>query len=241
MKPEIRVFPDINTFSRAAAGEIVALARRAVAERGRFSLVLSGGTTPRILYNLLATEYSDKIPWEAVHLFFGDERFVPKDDPESNFAMADEALISKIQIPEGNIHPVPTHAGSPGEAAQRYEREIKKFLGEGTFDLVLLGMGDDGHTASLFPGNPVLEERERWVAAVEAPGSYRTRQRVTMTLPLINRAGKVFFLVAGEEKREVLEAIMGDPGGAKRLYPAALVSCEGGVEWFVDRAALKKG
>jgi 6-phosphogluconolactonase len=236
MKLEIRIFPDINALSKAAAEEIVQLVNDAVKARGRFTLALSGGATPRTLYNLLATEYSDKIPWESVHLFFGDERFVPQDDPESNFAMAYDALISKVPIQERNVHPVPTDAGSPEAAAQRYEGEIKGFLGEDTFDLVLLGMGEDGHTASLFPGDPVLEEGKRWVAAVEAPASYRTRQRVTMTLPLINRARKVFFLVAGEKKGEVLGTIIDRPDMAEKLYPAARVWANR-VEWFVDKAA----
>lgn len=238
---EIEVFPDREALSRAAAEALCREAQRAVEGRGRFALALSGGRTPRRLYELLAHEYREKLPWERVHLFWGDERLVPPDHPESNYALAREALLSQIEIPPENVHRVPVGLGPPGErvVAEAYERDLRSFFaGEGAlFDLVLLGVGADGHTASLFPGEPALEERECWVRAVLAPPNYGIRQRITLTLPALNRARAAFFLVAGAEKRRVVREILQAPEEAERRHPAARVRPLERALWFLDAAA----
>lgn len=186
-------FPGIGEMSRAAAILISRLAGDRVEKNGRFTLVLSGGRTPRVLYEMLsASPFLDEIPWEETHLFWGDERFVPRDHPQSNYLMAQSALISRVPLPTENVHPVPVEEGTLGEAASTYEEHLRGFLGvpfgappNPSFDVVLLGMGADGHTASLFPGDPVLEERERWVASLRAPEGYQARDRVTLTLPVM--------------------------------------------------------
>ncbi|MEE9594790.1 MAG: 6-phosphogluconolactonase, partial [Candidatus Hydrothermarchaeales archaeon] len=175
VEPEVRVYPDLNSASRAAAEELVKLIIDSVNESGRFSIALSGGNTTRTLYALLADEYSDQIPWGSVHIFWGDERYVSKNHADSNYGMANQALLSKVSIPSQNVHRIQTEMESPDKAASSYERVLREFFHSAqadesapTFDLTLLGVGNDGHTASLFPGDPVLKERERWVAAVNA-------------------------------------------------------------------------
>lgn len=223
--------------SGALALEILGRCMDAVSDRGRFSLVLAGGGTPQLLYTLLATEYRDAIPWDKVHLFWGDERFVLHDDPESNFKMVMDTLISKVPIPVNNIHPIPTEIETPRGAARKYGMQLKRFLGRvGTFDVVLLGIGSDGHTASLFPGDPVLKEKKKRAAAVEAPEGYTTKDRITLTLPVINAARNIFVLAGGKGKGEVLKAIVEDQEEAGEHYPAALV--KGNVEWYVDEDAV---
>lgn len=243
---EIHVYPDLESLSRTAAERLIDRAQEAVAGHGRFSLSLAGGTTPRTLYQLLAGEYRDQIPWSRVHLFWGDERCVPPDHPDSNFAMVDEALISKVPLPPENVHRIPTE--KPVETvAEAYEQTLREFFQPApatsfpAFDLILLGMGEDGHTASLFPDGSALEERERWVAPALAPPTYSSRQRITLTLPVLNRANDVFFLVSGASKKTVVRAILNDPEQASRLYPAARVRPRGRVVWFLDEAARGAG
>jgi 6-phosphogluconolactonase len=209
----------------------------ALAAQGPFRVSLSGGSTPKTLYTLLASdEFRSRFPWQAVSWYWGDERFVPYDDPESNFRMTREAMLARAPVPPGNIHPVPTD-GTPEDAALRYERILQDSYGAATldparplFDLTLLGLGADGHTASLLPGDPVLEERKRWVAVV-AHG--RPEVRLTMTYPVIESSRRVAFLVAGREKAPVLRAIR---SGATDM-PAARLRPVGELIWFVDRAA----
>ncbi len=218
----IRVYPDIEALSRGAAELFADEARRGVAARGRFIVLLAGGETPRRCYELLAeAPVRDRIPWGAVHVFWGDERCVPDDDPRSNAAMARRALLDHVPVPEAQIHPI-SCAGAPHEGAVAYEGLLRAFFGGGPprFDLVILGLGENGHTASLFPGTTVLEERERWVAEV-----YVTEEglhRVTLTTPVINQAALVAFLATGEGKAEVLREVL-EGNTDPCLLPARLI------------------
>ena len=208
-----------------------------------FRVSLSGGSTPKTLYGLLASDdFRKRFPWPKAEWYWGDERFVPYDHPESNYRMTREAMLSKAPVPPENIHPVPPpSAGTPEEAAEIYERELQKAYGAATldpgrplFDITLLGLGPDGHTASLLPGEPVLEERKHWVAAVSHG---RPEVRITMTYPAIESSRHVAFLVAGKEKVEILAAIRA--GGSQ--VPAARLRPVGELIWFADRAAAGEG
>ena len=213
----------------------------ALAEKGCFRVALSGGSTPKALYSLLASEeFRDRFPWRGVSWFWGDERFVPYDHPESNYRMTREAMLGKVPVPPENIFPIPTD-GEPEDAARRYERTLQEAYGAPTldpsrplFDTVLLGMGDDGHTASLLPGDKLLDERQHWVAAV-AHG--RPEVRITMTYPVIESSRHVAFLVAGKEKAQILATIRA--GGSQ--VPAARLRPVGELVWFADRAAAGGG
>lgn len=245
--PEVRVYPDLNAASKAAAEELVSLILDSVSERGRFAIALSGGSTPRILYTLLADTYSDQIPWDSVHIFWGDERYVPKNHKDSNYGMADRALVSKVPIPSQNVHRIQTKAETPDKAASSYERVLREFFHSAqadesipTFDLTLLGVGNDGHTASLFPGDPVLEERDRWVAAVDASPEAHPRERITLTLPVINRSRNVFFIASGSKKRKVVKSIIENKADAIELYPAAMVRPIEKTVWFVDAEVVNE-
>jgi 6-phosphogluconolactonase len=219
--------PDLETMSREAAALVGDAAARAVSERGRFTLALSGGTAPRRLYELLAMS---ALPWDKTHLFWGDERFVPKTDARSNFRLVKETLLSKAAVPAANVHPVPVELGTPAAAADAYERELRAFFrGDGTFDLNLLGMGPDGHTASLFPGEPSLGEVRRWAIAVDGKKGDPPVPRVTLTFPAINASRAALFLVASKEKLPLVEEIM--KGGAP--YPAARVAPRETLTWLV--------
>ncbi|RMG55048.1 MAG: 6-phosphogluconolactonase [Acidobacteria bacterium] len=235
---EVRCYPDRSILTRRAAEEIAHRMRRAIALKGRCAVALAGGHTPRPVYHRLAEEHGHRLPWDRIHLFWGDERYVPPDDPQSNYGMVRQTLLDRISLPEENVHPMPTHISPPEEAARAYEQTLRSFFGDAgpTFDLVLLGVGADGHTASLFPGSPALRERARWVVVTEAP--VEPRRRLSLTLPAINAADQVMFLVSGEEKRPVMRALLDEPQRARTLYPAAMVRPRGSVAWFVDRAAL---
>ncbi|OQX69486.1 MAG: 6-phosphogluconolactonase [Sorangiineae bacterium NIC37A_2] len=256
----VAVLPDRTSLTRAVADRIVAVAEEAIRERGRFTWALSGGRTPSELYMLLASpEWSKRIDWSRVHFFWGDERCVPPDHRDSNYRMASDTLLSAVHAPPENVHRMRGEL-EPGEAASRYDRELRQTLeGElrNTFprlDLVLLGMGADGHTASLFPGSLALTERERAVVATTvlvggemgAPASgvlarpgAGANQRLTLTLPMISAARTVVFLVAGADKASrLLDVLSGQHPGPP--YPAELVRPEGGAQWFVDRAAHAK-
>jgi 6-phosphogluconolactonase len=213
------------------------MTQAALAADGSFRVSLSGGSTPKTLYGLLASdEFRSRFPWQRVSWYWGDERFVPYDHPESNFRMTREAMLAKAPVPPGNIHPIPTD-GSPEDAARRYELTLQQAYGGASldphrplFDVTLLGLGPDGHTASLLPGEPVLSERKRWVAAV-AHG--RPEVRITMTYPALESSRRVAFLAAGEDKAAIFTAIR---KGDSRV-PAAQIRPVGELFWFVDRAA----
>lgn len=233
----VRVFQDLEALSRAAAGFFADLAKRCVASRGRFAVALSGGATPRRLYTLLgASPYCENVEWGRVHVFWADERCVPGDHPESNFKLAVDAFLSRVAFPKENIHRIKGEEG-PGRAAQDYERELRSFFGPlpfPVFDLIILGAGEDGHTASLFPGSDALHERTRLALPVslEPP----KLNRVTLTLPVLDRAAEVLFLAAGRAKAGVVHAIV--EKGNPMSYPAGLVrTAQGSITWFIDRQA----
>jgi 6-phosphogluconolactonase len=234
MSGRIETFPEPASLARHVAEWMTSAAR---AVQGAFRVSLSGGSTPKTLYTLLASdEFRGRFPWTRVAWFWGDERFVPYDHPDSNYRMTREAMLAKVPVPPENIHPVPTD-GAPEDAALRYERTLQAAYGAAMlnptrplFDVTLLGLGLDGHTASLLPGEPVLEERKRWVAAVSHG---RPEIRITMTYPAIESSRCVVFLVTGKEKAAIFRAIRA--GGSH--VPAARVRPVGELFWFVDRAA----
>jgi 6-phosphogluconolactonase len=238
MGVEVKIVPDNATLNRTAALEFHRVAEAAVGDRGRFSVALSGGNTPRGVYSLLAEEHKE-LPWDKVHIFFGDERHVPPDDPDSNFRMASESLLTRVPIPEKNIHRILAEMDAI-PAAQNYEAQLREFFHLATsewprFDLVLLGLGDDGHTASLFPGTAALNESSRTVAAnwVEKLQTFR----ITLTFPVLNHAADVVFLVSGESKAEIVSEVL-RPGEKK--YPSQGVQPENGrLLWLMDHDAAR--
>lgn len=240
---ELKVFEDPGELTRAAAEEIASSAETAIASQGRFTIALSGGSTPRPIYRLLAEEpYRDRILWERVYVFWGDERHVPPGDPQSNFGMAHDELLSKVPLPADNIHRVRAEKPDAERAAHEYEWTLRSAfnLDEGQaprLDLVLMGLGSDGHTASLFPGSDAVRERTRLVVApwVSAQSSFR----ITMTLPVFNRAACALFVVSGEEKAEALRSVLEGDLQPDR-FPAQGVRPEDGrLLWFGDRAAAR--
>jgi 6-phosphogluconolactonase len=235
--PAIFVAPDLRELSREAAASFQRLAAESIAAAGRFSVALSGGSTPGALYRLLSEPpFREAIAWPRVHLFWGDERFVPADHPDSNYRLAREAFISRVPIPAGNVHPMPTEGSDPDAAAARYEETLRRFFAPPPrFDLVLLGLGADGHTASLFPGSPALDEDGRLVVAVHVPKL--DTWRLTLTPPALRSARHVMILVSGLDKASVLREVMEGPYDPHRL-PAQLVRPQGGeLTWLVDEAA----
>ena len=237
---EIRTLNTPQELFEAAAELVASTASEAVAERGRFTIALSGGSTPKNLYNLLATNARSSLPWDRMFFFFGDERHVPPTDPESNYRMANEAMLSKVPVAPGNVFRVEAEKPDAGAAAAAYEQTLRKFfaLEAGqipAFDLILLGMGPDGHTASLFPGTEALQEKSKlfvanWVEKLKT-------HRLTLTLPVLNAARCVAFLVSGTDKAPVLKSVLeGDAQGEQ--YPAKLVRpAQGKLIWLLDRAA----
>lgn len=244
MTPQVHVYDDLEPLNRALADAWFKLLNAAIAERGRFTWALAGGSTPRALYQRIAQCYHKRVPWERVYVFWGDERLVPPDHEASNYRMAKEALLSHVPIPHDNVFSM-AGTQSPDEAATLYERKMRAFWGRESngfpsLDLVLLGLGEDGHTASLFPGHPVLEESQKWVAGLLGPDDHPPRERLTLTLPAINGANNVFFLVVGKGKREALNNLLNEDAAAKG-YPARHVKPQGSLHWFVDQAAMDKG
>ncbi len=230
------VVPDGVALAHAAAQRIAGLACQAVQARERFSLALSGGTTPGALYRLLAEEpYRSQIPWRQGHVFWSDERCVPPDDPGSNYRLAHETLLAHVPVPPDNVHRIQGELAPP-TAARAYERELRRFFGrpQPRFDLLLLGLGADGHTASLFPDSPALAETRRLVVATTAVYGDRPAVRVTLTLPALNAARHVLFLVSGVEKAPIVQALVGGqvPLPAQRIHPTA-----GQLTWLFDAAA----
>ena len=228
---------------QAAAEEIIHDAADAVAQRGRFTIALSGGSTPRNLYTLIAANASASLPWDQMFFFWGDERHVPQSNPESNYRMARETLLSKTPVPAANIFPVPAENPDASAAAESYEQTLRRFFGVASgefprFDLILLGMGPDGHTASLFPETAALQEKSRLVVANRVE-KLKT-SRITFTLPVLNAARCVAFLVSGTDKAAVLREVLEGNAPAEK-YPSKLVRPSGGkLIWFVDRAAASE-
>ncbi len=231
---EVKVYNTPEDFSRAAAEEFIRCAESAIAHDNPFAVALAGGRSPRMMYELLAHDYAAKLDWHRVHFFWGDERYVSHDDPQSNYRMAKETMLDALKIPSANIHPMPTHFGDPNEAAIEYGKTLMKFFSRqiARFDLVLLGIGADGHTASLFPGDSALLEKEAWVVAVHA--EVQPPVRLSLTLPVINSARNIFFIAAGEEKQNVVETMLGHPEKARQHFPAAMVRTNGRLVMFLD-------
>ncbi len=237
---EIRILTTPQELFASAAEEVVKLANEAVASRGRFTIALSGGSTPKSLFNLLATNAKSTLPWDRMFFFFGDERHVPPTDPDSNYRMANEAMLSKVPVPTANVFRMEAENPDATAAAAAYEQTLRKFFqvaaGEvPKFDLILLGMGPDGHTASLFPGTAGLQEKTRLVIAnwVEKLKTHR----LSFTLPLINAARYVAFLVSGTDKAPALKAVL-EENATGEQYPAKLIAPKDGkLIWFLDRAA----
>jgi 6-phosphogluconolactonase len=231
---ETRVFDDAEALAHHAAQWLGAAAQHS---SGRFAVALSGGSTPRRLYELLADA---ELPWKRVHWFWGDERFVPPDHPDSNYRMAREALLSRAPVPGTNIHAIRTEGVTPEDAAAGYEAALKRFYGAETlsrerplFDAVLLGIGEDGHTASLFPGHAALDETQRWVVAVRGA---KAQARITLTYSALQSSRETAFLVAGAAKKDALRRAQ----AGERATPAGRLRPAGDVHWFVDRAAAGK-
>jgi 6-phosphogluconolactonase len=235
---EIRILNDSTELFKTAASEFALLARNAVHRKGSFVVALSGGSTPKALYSLLASQAAPDVPWRDTHVFFSDERFVSPDHPDSNFRMANEAMLSKVPISPQNIFRVPTEEAGADLAAKKYEDSIRDFFVLPSdevprFDLILLGLGPDGHTASLFPDSAALNETQRLVVAnwVEKFKSYR----ITFTYSLINHAAYDIFLVSGAEKTRVVREIFEHEGAnlpAQRVRPT-----DGKLLWLIDRPA----
>ena len=208
--------------------------------RGRCSLLLSGGSTPRASYDLLATRYRDRVSWDRVYLFWGDERVVPSGDPRSNARMAREALVDRVACPPENVHAIPTDLPSAEAAALQYETLLRAHFQRArpAFDLALLGLGADAHTASIFPRSRALVEPERWVLAVTAPVD--PPARITLTMPALTAAARLFVLVAGADKAAALRRAI-DPASDPADYPAAaLQRAHARVTWWVDRSAASQ-
>ncbi len=242
MSNRVSVYLNPITVARQAADYVVEIANRAIATRGRFTLCLSGGRTPRMLYELLGSaEYADAFEWQHTHIFWGDERMVPYDSRENNAHMALEAMLNFVPIPLPQIHRVNTYL-PPEEAASAYDALLRDFfekraqLTSPRFDLLLLGIGDDGHTASLFPETEALNISDRWVAANFIPKL--DTWRVTLTFPAINSAANILFVVTGEEKASVLNEILN--GEDRTQYPTQRVEPRNGtIHWVIDQAAGK--
>ena len=236
-RPRIDVSPDFESLAHRVAQWITDLA---CATPKRFAIALSGGSTPKRLYQLLAASPQiEAMPWRRVHVFWGDERFVGWDDPNSNYGMVREAMLEHVPIPPGNIHGI-EFSGGPAEAARAYEQMLKSFYGSDAldparpfFDVVLLGMGPDGHTASLFPGKPAVDERHRWVIEVPEPGLQPHVPRISLTLPMLASSRSTAFVAAGADKTAMMRRVLaGEPE-----LPAAHVAPVGELVWFIDSAA----
>jgi 6-phosphogluconolactonase len=247
MSPESRqIYPDADALAKGAAADLLRLAQQSVTERGIFTLALAGGSTPRKLYSLLASDPAFRdFPWDKTHLFFGDERHVPPGHIDSNYLMVSTTLLTSGLVPQPNVHRVHAELPDPNVAALDYDVELHTFFtaamqlnGFPRFDVILLGMGPDGHTASLFPGSKALEEKERWVAAnwVEKFKSVR----ITFTFPVLNAARTVLLLVAGADKADMLHAVL-VANRNTTPYPVQLVQpLDGAKVWLLDRAAAAR-
>ncbi len=239
-EPDILVCDDIDAIARRGAIEFVRAATDSIKETGLFRVALSGGATPLAMYRLLSTyAFKEKLDWTRVRIFFGDERCVRPDDEESNFKAASDALLNEVARPVGNIHRIRAEFG-PGAAAEYTEELAGEFdLAGGElpdFDLMLLGMGADGHTASIFAGSPAMDEKEKLVMAVKPPPPLSTR--ITLTPPVINNSKRIIFLVSGESKAAALKSVLGD--GPEELPARITRSAKGTVKWIVDKAAAKE-
>ncbi len=234
--PTVDVAGDEEDLARRVAGFIAAHVSSA---SGRFGLCLSGGSTPKRVYELLgAKNFSAALDWQKIHLFWGDERFVPPDHRDSNFRMAREALIDHVPIPAAQVHPIPTYSTLPEEAAALYEATLQSFYGSMTldperplFDVTLLGLGEDGHTASLFPGTKALDERNAWATSIIG---VKPEPRISLTYPALQSSMEILFIVSGAKKRDILARVLAND----MTLPAARLATRGTIHIFADRAAI---
>ncbi|BAZ69673.1 MAG: 6-phosphogluconolactonase [Pelatocladus maniniholoensis HA4357-MV3] len=234
MKRKIEVLPDKTALIARVQELILSQIQAAIEQRGKFSIALSGGSTPKPLYEAIATQ---NLPWDKIHVFWGDERYVPPDHPDSNEGMARRAWLDRVNIPAANIHAVPTTEGDPAVSAAKHEKELQEFFrsSPGEFpalDVILLGMGDDAHTASLFPHTEALKVRDRLITVGNKDGN----SRITFTYPFINAARCVIFIVAGANKKPALAEVFA-PEADNSTYPSRLIQPEGELWWLLDAAA----
>lgn len=240
-QPKLSIFSTPSLLSQSAAELVVRIIQESLVTQDRVTLCLSGGSTPRGLYSLLAEKpFCQDIPWDKVHIFWGDERHIPLNEPDNHYRMAMNLFLSKVPIPSENIHRMVVELPDPDEVAQKYESDLRKFFdlsGDAIpkFDLIFLGMGADGHTASLFPETTALQETRRWVVSNYVP--WRDLTRMTLTFPILNNARNIVFLVSGSSKAEMLKTVLQGPHNMP-LFPAQRVSLESGeLMWFVDQDA----
>jgi 6-phosphogluconolactonase len=240
-RPRLRIESGTEALAQAAAEEFAAAVESALADQERCAVALTGGSTPRVFYRRLAEEpFRGRLPWDRLHFFWGDERHVPPDHADSNFRMAHEALLAHVPVPPENIHRIPAEDPDAARAAAAYEQTLREYfaLSDGAFprfDILLLGLGPDAHIASLFPGNPALRERQRWVAAPWA--EHLKTFRITLTVPVLNRAARTFFLVSGAEKAEAVYKVLEGERDPERIPGQVLQPEKGSVLWLLDAAA----
>ncbi len=239
----INIAGNYGEFCAKVTEEILNLSNKRIGTKNCFTIVLSGGSTPKGIYQCMASpSYRNKFRWDKIHFFWGDERWVLPEDPRSNYRMVLDALLSKVNVPSGNIHPIQTKDCNLQTSAILYEKTISDFFkltkaGFPVFDLLLLGLGQDGHTSSLFPGNPALLENNRLVVATSAKGI--PEKRITLTLPVINHAQTIFFLVSGPGKAEIAAKVL--ENGKEHTFPASDIRpLQGNVLWFLDKAAASR-
>jgi len=244
VEPEVVVLPDLAAVAAGAAERVATICARAVASRGACAVALSGGETPKLLYARLAAEpYRGRIPWQRLHVFWGDERCVPPDDPRSNYRMAYETLLAKVPVPVEHIHRMPADTADHKAAAAAYAATLRAVVpvtadGWPRFDLVLLGLGDNAHTASLFPRTEALRERERAVVAqfIEDAGMWR----MTLTVPVLTHAAEILFLVSGASKAEAVRAALEGPADPDDVPAALIRPVDGRVTWLLDAPAASR-
>jgi 6-phosphogluconolactonase len=238
----MHIFSKAEEINESLAQFIVATAKESVATNGRFTIALTGGSSPKKMYQLLTqSPYKDELFWKDTYVFWGDERFVPEDDDQSNAKMGYQTLLNHVPVPRDQIHPMPYSAIiPPREIARQYENLLRNHFNTDApqFDLILLGMGDDGHTASLFPHTPVLEEKEQWVSEVYHTG--QQMYRITLTAALINQAKKIAFLLFGENKAQVLQQVLEGDYQPEHLPTQLIKPVSGEVYWFLDESAASK-
>ncbi len=235
----IRIFDDLDTLYTEAADLFADLSEKSIREKGRFTVALSGGSSPKAIFKLLATEeYGRRIEWDKIYFFWVDERWVPLNDDKSNARMTFEALLDKVPVPKDHIFPMYKDNILPEEYAREYESYIRNILGnEGVFDFILLGMGDDGHTASLFPGEEILNEKEKWVDAFYLKP--QEMYRITLTAPIINKAENILAVAFGESKRHALHEILKGAYNPE-MYPMQLIEKKENFLFFTDHQAMGK-
>ncbi|HET6880536.1 MAG TPA: 6-phosphogluconolactonase [Pirellulales bacterium] len=244
--PQIEVVADREALSQSAAKKFLELSRAAIKARGHFSVALSGGSTPRDFYALLAdpdAEFRGQLAWDKLHFFWGDERHVPPDHADSNYRMAFEAMLSKAPVPQTNIHRIQAELSDAEAAARAYEEELRRFfkVGEGGsphFDLALMGLGPDGHTASLFPQTAALHERDRWVVANWVQKLHK--HRITLTVPALCPSANILFLVAGGDKATALRDVLHGPFHPDQWPAQIFRNCTSPVTWLIDQLAARQ-